>query len=513
AVEKYKKALDKKDIPDAKKKLADSYRKLENTIEAEKWYKEVADMPDSKPQDKLYAAQAMMSNEHYADAKVMLKQYLDQVPSDQTAQKLFASCDSIGSWKADSTNWRIETPAFNGSSSNMSPVRYDKGIIFSSDRTEGKKYYEWNGRPFLDLYYAKETSPGSFDSPKKLNGKINGIYHDGTASVTADGKTIYFTRNNYVNKKTKLGSNDIVMLKLFQATKNDTAWVDIKELPFNSNDYSCGHPAISADGNTIYFVSDMPGGLGGTDIYMSKKEGDTWGKPTNLGTSINTPLNELFPTLNGDALYFSSDGHYTMGGLDINMTKNENGTWSQAQNIGYPLNTSADDFGLLINEGGESGYLSSNRGSSDGKLDNILRFKRPDIFFKLEVLSVNKADQTPLGVVKVELLNKRTGEQESNTTGTDGKVLFNLSSNSEYTVLGSKQGFFSNSAEVTTVGLSKSEILSAKLLLELEVMKVNEPIVLKNIYYDYDKANIRPDAAKELDKLVKILNDNPTIKV
>jgi outer membrane protein OmpA-like peptidoglycan-associated protein/tetratricopeptide (TPR) repeat protein len=512
AVDKFKKALAKKDIPDAKRKLADSYRKLKNSAETEKWYKEVADMPDGKPLDRLYAAQAMMSNGNYSDAKVYLKQYLDQVPSDQMAQKLFASCDSIGKWRKDSARYIIEVPNLNGSASNMSPFFYKNGVMFSSDRSGSKKKYEWNGRPFLDIYFANETSPGNFDNPKQVNG-INGIYHEGNAVVSPDGKTIYFTRNNYVKKKAKTSSTEEVVLKIYQATKNDTVWTDIKELSFNSDEFSCGHPALSADGKTMYFTSDMPGGFGGTDIYMATKDGDNWSAPKNLGSSINTSLNEQFPTLVGDAIYFSSEGHYNIGGLDIFKSTFNNGAWSQPVNLGFPFNSQSDDFGYITKDGGETGYLSSNRNSRDGKIDQILRFRKPDLIINLNVLVRDKVSGLPLAGAKVEFLNKRTGQKETKTTKSDGTVDFTANEETEYTLLASKEGYFKNSMEFSTVGFGDKDDLNQKVTIDLEKMKVNEPIVLKNIYYDFDKADIRPDAAIELDKLVKIMKDNPTIIV
>lgn len=512
AVDKFNKALAKKDIPDAKRKLAESYRKLKNAEQTEKWYKVVADMPEGKPLDRLYAAQAMMSNGNYSDAKVYLKQYLDQVPSDQVAQKLFASCDSVAKWKKDSARYIIETPNLNGSASNMSPVYYKNGLLFSSDRSGSKKVYAWNGRPFLDIYYANEISPGNFDTPKPVSG-INGIYHDANAVVSPDGKTIYFTRNNYIKKKPKLSNTNEVILKIYQATKNDTAWTDIKELPINSNEYSCGHPALSADGNTLYFTSDMPGGFGGTDIYMVTKDGNGWSAPKNLGSSINTSLNEQFPTIVDDVLYFSSEGHYNIGGLDIFKSTYSNGTWSQPINLGFPFNSSYDDFGYITKDGGETGYLSSNRNSRDGKIDNILRFRKPDLIFTLTVLVRDKVSGLPLPGAKVECLNKRTNQKETKTTNSDGTVEFTANADTEYSLLASKDGYFNNSMEFSTVGLGAKDDMNQKVVIDLDKMKVNEPIVLKNIYYDFDKADIRPDAAKELDKLVKIMKDNPTIIV
>ncbi len=512
AVDKFKMALDKKDIPDAKRKLAESYRKLKNSAETEKWYKEVADMPEGKPLDRLYAAQAMMSNGNYIDAKVYLKQYLDQVPSDQMAQKLFASCDSIGKWRKDSARYVIEVPNLNGSSSNMSPFYYKSGLMFSSDRSGSKKLYEWNGRPFLDIYFANETSPGNFENPKPLGG-INGIFHEGNAVVSPDGKTIYFTRNNYVKKKAKTSSTEEVVLKIYQATKNDTAWSDIKQLSFNSNEFSCGHPALSADGNTMYFTSDMPGGFGGTDIYLVTKDGENWSAPKNLGSSINTSLNEQFPTIVGDVMYFSSEGHYNIGGLDIFKSTNNGGAWSQPVNLGFPFNSQSDDFGFITKDGGETGYLTSNRNSSDGKIDQILRFLKPDYTINLKVLVRDKVSGLPLAGAKVEFLNKRTGQKETKTSNSDGTVDFTANSETEYTILASKDGYFNNSMDFSTVGFGDKDDLNQKVTIDLDKMKVNEPIVLKNIYYDFDKADIRPDAAIELDKLVKIMKDNPTIIV
>lgn len=502
---------------DAKRKLADSYRKMRNTAEAEKWYKEVSDLPDATAAERMRTAQVMMSNGNYSEAKIQLRQYLDQVPNDQAAQKLYASLDSIAAWKADSTSFKIESASINSGQSNLSTSYFKDGVIFSSDR-DGKKTYAWTGRPFLDMYYAKENSPGQFDKPVKLKGKINGLYHDGPGWATADGKTIYFTRNNVSGAKARRSKNDdVVNLKIYQATLVGDEWSDIKELPFNSNEYSCGHPTLSLDGTTMYFVSDMPGGHGGTDIYMVKRRGDEWGPAQNVGTVINTPFNEMFPTVNntmhGEELFFSSEGHYNMGGLDIFRTKMENGAWSTPVNVGYPLNTSKDDFGMIV-RGDTTGYLSSNRVSADGLIDNVLRFKQAEIFFNLDVLAVNKSENmAPLPGTNVELLNKRTGEKETSVTGQDGKTRFKLRQNTDYTVLGSKEGFFSNSAEVSTVGKTVSEDMNITLVLEMEVMQLNQPVALKNIYYDFDKANIRPDAAVELDRLVKIMNDNPNILV
>jgi outer membrane protein OmpA-like peptidoglycan-associated protein len=190
-----------------------------------------------------------------------------------------------------------------------------------------------------------------------------------------------------------------------------------------------------------------------------------------------------------------------------------NGVWSQPENMGMPFNSSADDFSFITKGGLENGYLTSNRYSQDGKVDQILRFKRPDYKISLRVLVRDKVSGKPLPGAKVELLNKRTGQKETQTANADGSVDFIVNTETEYSILASKDGYFNNSAEYSSVGFSDNDDLNQSVTIDLDKMKVNEPIVLKNIYYDFDKANIRPDAAKELDKLVKILKDNPTIIV
>lgn len=512
AIPKLEKALSMKNFPDGKHKLADAYRRMNNSVEAEKWYKEVVGLPDARPEEVLYYAQSMMQNGKYAEAKEMLKQYTAKTPGNSAAVTLLNSCDSVGALKKDSANYIVELLSINSGSS-MAPVYYNNGLVFTSDRTGSKKVYDWTGRPFLKLYYSKDNGNGNFQTPEMLKGPVNGIYHDGPATFSPDGHTMYFTRNSYINKKVEKSSAQVVLLKICQAQRNDKdEWTDVKELPFNGKDFSCGHPSMSSDGKTLYFISDMPGGLGGTDIWMVKKDGDNWSAPVNLGSEVNTPLNEMFPNINGDsALFFSSEGHYTLGGLDVFQSNLKDGKWSQAKNLGYPINTSKDDFGYILDKKGESGYLTSNRNSSDGSIDNLFRFTKPEPKFNLNGIVVDKKTQEPIGGAEVTLLNKKTGKKESATAGKDGKFHFTISGNTDYAVTAEKQGYFSDTKEVSTIGKQPGEDLFVKL--ELQKLEIDKPIVLKNIYYDFDKANIRPDAAIELDKLVKVLKDNPTIKI
>lgn len=514
AIKEYQKGLSRKEFPNARIKLAESYRKMNDLPRAEEAYAKAIQLPEAQPIYKLHYALILMKNGKYDQAKIYLDQYLSAVPSDVSAGKLRSSCDSISKWLVDSIKYTVQTSALNSGQSNFAPVFYKDGVVFATDRDSKGKTYEWTGRPFLDLYYAKGSPDKGYSSPIGLTGDVNGIYHDGPATFTSKGDTIYFTRNNYIRKKVKESSQEEINLKIYEAIKKDTSWINLKEFAYNSNEYSTGHPTLSSDGNTMYFVSDMPGGLGGSDIYMSQKINGEWDKPVNMGPSINTPYNELFPVVWKDSiLYFSSEGHFNFGGLDIFQSIKRSDGWSMARNAGYPLNTSYDDFGIAMNDSGTAGLFSSNRNVLNTTQDNIYSFTVNDLRFTLEGIAVEKASQQPLKDVKIELLNTKTNKKEIAMTGPDGKFNFKLDPESKFSIVGSKDTYFTNTEVVSTMGKKQSENMFVKLKMELERIVVNKPIVLENIYYDLDKHDIRPDAAAGLDKLVSILNDNPGISI
>ncbi len=515
ATKEYQKALGKKSIAQAQINLAESYRLMNDLSKAEEAYSKVVQLKEVEPVHRLRYAQLLMRSGKYEQAKNYFDQYLGSQPSDQTAQQQRQSCDSITTWKQDSARYTIEMSKLNTDGSSFSPVWYRDGVVFVSDRNAKAKTYQWTGRPFLDLYYSKKDQSGNYGTAMPLQGDVNGMYHEGPAVFTSKNDTIYFTRNNYVKRKVKKSDQDVVILQLYEAINKDTAFHEMSSLSLNSNDYSTGHPTLSSDGQTMYFTSDMPGGEGGSDLYMSKKENGQWSKAQNLGKQINTPYHESFPMLWKDSLlYFSSEGHFGQGGLDVFYSiRNGDGSWSKAQNMGYPFNSSYDDFGVAMNEDGTEGLLSSNRNTQNTQLDKIYSFKINDLRFTLEGIAVEKQSQKPLAGVVVELTNRKTGEKEKVTTTDDGKFFFKLNPNTDYSVVGSKDSYFTNTEPVSTVGKVQSENMYVKLKLEMEQIIVNKPIVLENIYYDLDKYDIREDAAIGLNKLVKIMEDNPEISV
>lgn len=224
----------------------------------------------------------------------------------------------------------------------------------------------WNGMSYLDLYYSEKKTIVTWLEAQPVPGKVNGTYHEGPVAISADGKTMYFTRSHYTDRKLAKDEDDVSHLMLFRATLNGEAeWDDVRAFAYNGLDFSTGHPALSADGRTLYFASDRPGGHGGTDLWMSSDNGTGWTEPVNLGPTVNTPGNELFPTINGNTLYFASTAHENMGGLDIFSTTLQHERWTEPENLGYPMNTVHDDFAFVMEEGGNSGYLSSDRSGND----------------------------------------------------------------------------------------------------------------------------------------------------
>jgi peptidoglycan-associated lipoprotein len=522
AIPEYQKALRKKSSFTAELGIAESNRLMNNTVKAEEGYAKVVESSQAEPIHKFRYAQLLMINGKHAAAKPWLEAYLKDNPKDEAAEDLLISCDKVDDLKKDSLRYTVELSKLNSGESNFSPTVYKDGVVFTTDRKGKSKskgislipsVYSWTGRPFLDMYFSKPDKSGGWSTPEALKGDVNGLYHDGPAAFSGD-TIMYFTRNNYMGRKTKLGTDEVVNLKIYESRYRNNTWTQVQEFPFNSDNYSTGHPTLTKDGNTMYFVSDMPGGLGGTDIWMTQKVDGKWTAPVNMGAKVNTPYNEMFPSLFADTLmYFSSQGHTNLGGLDIFTMVKRDGQWTDPENIGYPINTSYDDFGVSMTDSAVGGLFSSNRGSNT-MLDNIYTFKLNDLHFTLNGIVVEKPTQLPLSDVKIELINKATGEVVNNAvTLMDGKFMFKLDRNTDYIVAANKEGYYKVSEEVSTVGKKVSEDMNMTLKLEMEKIIVNKPIAIENIYYDYDKWDIRPDAAEGLDKLVTMMKEYPAILI
>ena len=316
--------------------------------------------------------------------------------------------------KGEDKGYKIQKMGFNSNYSDMCPVIYGGGLVFSSARKRGffTRVMDRNASGyFYDLYFVPLNQLDA--KPKLLKGKVNTRFHDGPATVTKDGKLMYFTRSNFVDGKFRRSADGVNKLKVFSADNNGKKWKDIKNLDFNSDEYTVAHPTVSPDGNILYFTSDMPGGFGGYDIWMVKKnEKGEWSKPSNLGSRINTSKNEYFPNVHDSGvLFFSSDGHKGQGGLDIFYARGEGFAWDPPVNMG-DLNSAKDDFGITWVKNKPSGYFSSDREGSD----NIYSFEKK-LTIEIEVLQAASGMKLPGAKVKITDMNNKQTRLETDNLG------------------------------------------------------------------------------------------------
>ena len=356
-----------------KTKLARCYGMNNRYTEAEKLYAEIVRDERAAPEAFLRYGETLMANGKYDQSKEFLLKYKALKPEDKTVELLIRSCEVAPYIPPYFENVGVKPFPYNSEADDNSPIIWKGGVLFSSDRKSGVKLLKeksgWTGRDFLDLYFSEALEDGSYAPPVQFSGKLSVLNKNlCNASISRDGSLIYFTRNdNEPNKR------EIYNLQLYVAKAAGEKWKDVEKLPFCSANSNYMHPAISPDGNTLFFTSDKPGGRGGTDLWMTRKKNGAWKRPENLGEVINTPLNEGFPFVSADgSLFFCSKGHPGLGGFDIFMTRQKpDGTWQKPVNLGRPINSSFDDISIFLNADGRSGMFTSAR---DGGDDDIYFF-------------------------------------------------------------------------------------------------------------------------------------------
>ena len=511
AIEHYQKVYNKNHDTVVEKNLAESYYKMNNINKAEEIYRTAVQRVNPAPKVYFNYAKILMANGKHKEAIPYFKKYLSVEKDDAVAQMLLASCNSIGDRYKDTTLYKLYPINYNEFANTFSLMEYQDGAVFVADKEvfSGSKKSQWTGNTYLDLYEIKKDEDGIWMNPQLLKGDINGRFHEGPACFTNDGNTVYFTRSNYIKRKLKVNENKENNLKIFKAKLVDGKWKNLEESPYNSDDYSVGHPTLSADEKTLYFVSDMPGGYGGTDLYKTTLDNNNWSKLENLGPIINTSGNEMFPYIHtDDALYFSSDAHNSIGGLDVFITYFNGEVWAQPENLNYPLNSSKDDFGFNISKkSNATGFVSSSRTNADV----MYAYDKFPPKFNLYGNAREKGTKKNVQGVKVEITNANTGKVHVMVSDAKGNFSLKLEPETNYDLYCTKLGCFTRTDKIATVGLKYSQDFYADF--EVEPIVIDKPIVLENIYYDFDKWNVRPDAAAELDKLVKILVDNPEIEI
>ncbi|WP_443943535.1 OmpA family protein [Pedobacter sp. AW1-32] len=530
AIDLYEQAYKKKASLHAAERLANAYSLNNNYLQAESWYAIASKMSGSNPENILGYARSLQNNSKYVEAKVEYQNYIDLKKdiSEKQQNVWLSSCDSAIKWMAHPKLLEITNfSALNSPQSDWGAVEFEDGIVFTSDRANttlsggdsrpflkfdgvkepNQRLYGWTGNGYLKLYYKSKN-----DSLKLFPLAAGTNYHVGSASFTADGKTMYFTLTKIPERLEKQKGKPItVNVEIYSSTKDqDGVWREPVSFPYNNvNEYSLGDPFITRDGQSIYFASNMPGGKGGTDIYVSEKtDAGEWGKPINL-KEINSEGNERSPAFDSkNNFYFSSDGRVGMGGLDVYRALRQSGNIGVIENMGYPFNSPQDDFAFSFSEKAGTVYLSSNRSNGSGN-DDIYELDQKQILsFKLEGRIFDRKSTQPLSNAIVTLA-KVNGTSIKTISDDNGHYAFNLAKETEYNVSADKTGYQSDVENLATIGLNSSEVLVQNLY--LEAIEIDKAIRLENIYYDFDKWDIRPDAAAELDKLVKIMTNNPTI--
>ena len=490
-------------------RLADSYYNIFNTVEAEKWYSKII---DSDPQAELIFkySQMLKANGKYKESNKWMSKFAEMMPYDSRAVSFRNTPNYIDVIVKKGKRFNIQNLEINSKFSDFGSTLINDKLVFSSSRNEKRKSYGWNDEPFLDIFSSQINENGSYLEPSLMN-DFNSKYHEGNITFSTDGKTAYFTRESYFEREYEKNEDNRIkfsQLYIFMAKKSNGKWLSFESLNINDINFSNKNPMIDGNGEYLYFSSNRPGGYGLYDLYRAKiNEDGSVDEPENLGQKINTEGHEVHPYMaNDNIIYFSSDGHLGLGGLDVFYSKNIDDKWSNVRNVGIPVNSGADDFSFMIKD--NSGYVSSNRPGGKGS-DDIYALKKIkplcDILFESKI--VDSKTKFPLESA-VTLVDDKTGViKNSKESNNQGLVEYIFECEDEFELLVSKTGYESKMINIRLLDIDPP-LLTVELD-PIENLIVEEKIVLNPIYFDFDKSNITNQAAFELDKLVSIMKKYP----
>ncbi len=527
------KGIAKKDDQAGRRMLAESYLMTNNYSKANELYELTTTYTDNTDQDRINYARALMSNNRYNDARPILEGILSRDANNEVAKDLLNSCKKYNEMKKDSLAYEI-TPENIPALSVYSSSPYKEGYLITSPSGKGDKD-PYTDKAYTNLFYTKREG-NQWSQPVEIEG-INGKYHDAVGTVSPNGQTMIFTRSFQLNGGALAGNDSKTSTtQLYMSKANpDGTWEKPSLVPFCESKYMYAHPCFSPDGGTMYFASDMPGGQGGMDIWKSKFNGDSWDTPSNLGGNINSKGDEVFPNMkDNETIYFSSDAHQTLGGLDIHSSQFSNGNWEIPKHLSYPLNTSSDDFSLIWNADGKTGLFSSDRSGND----RIYSFVEENRTIEYVGLITGKDSMLPLGGVKVTIRNLTDGTETMVITDGEGKFTAPLLKGKEYQITSEVDGHFKKSETISTMNTTDDQIQG---VIELEEIYIKDkPDQAQNgdttepsngntknggktdkqtgvydipeIHWDYNKWDIRNDALPYLDKLVKLFRENNNLK-
>jgi len=514
AAELYKKAYQKTKIRAVKAEIifkqAECYRMSGNIKRAESYYKRAikAKYPDVIVY--LRYADMLRMQDDLAEAKIQYTKYIQLNPNDVNGEIGLKSCEFAVKWKDLPTRYKVELmPLVNSRNSDYSPA-FGNGeyteMYFTSSRAGGltDKIDERTGEPFSDVYLTKINKKGKWSAPVVVPEPINTEGNEGSVFLNKRGTVMYLTQCK-VEKKKALGCG------IYVAKRKGKLWgtPQLLQIKVDSNT-TIGHPALSEDETILIFSSDLSGGYGGKDLWISVKgKRNTWSDPVNLGPMVNTPGDEMFPFLHADGtIYFSSNGHVSMGGLDIYKTsQDENGAYTLPVNLKSPVNSSADDFSMIIEKDGERGYLTSNRDGGKGG-DDIYQFELPPLQLALKGVVTDSKTGGIMTGIKVRLIGNDGTNKEVETDNT-GVYEFTLKPLTSYEVVVNTEGYLNRSVNETTVGVENNKVF----IIDFSVDPVKKEVILPRIEYDFNKFDLRPQSIADLDLLAETLKDNLNVVI
>ena len=519
-------------------KVAECYRRIHFTSKAISAYQNAIRYKQDDSLTHLYLGQLHMRNGNYREAEKQFQMAIDSLQLTVDGLQMITlaragleSAKKAPQWKKDGSDYTIKRmDLFNSRRAEYSPMLggdEDNQLYFSSTRNQaqGDEYSGITGSKNADIFFSQKDDKGKWSKPQAIDSELNSEMDEGACCFSPDGRSMYLTI-------CKTDPNYPRYATIAVSSRSDAAWSKPKELMISKDTLSSfAHPAISPDGEWLYFVSDMPGGLGGFDIWRCKLIGNETGVPENLGEPVNTPGDEMFPTFrpNGD-LYFSSDGHPGLGGLDIFIARGYGGTkergnenssttesnleppYSRApappklEHPGFPLNSQGDDFGMTFEGKRNQGYFCSNRGDTRG-YDHIYSFFNPEIVQTVKGW-VYEQDGYELTAAQVYMVGNDGTNLKLSVRG-DGSFTQEIKPNVDYVLLATCKGFLNHQEQLRVEPVTKSE----EYVLQFPLANISAPVLIENIFYDFDKATLRPESATALDELVRLLNENPNITI
>lgn len=499
-------------------KLGNAYYFNSELDKASKWYGELFALNQETDSEYYFRyAQALKAVGNYEKSNQYMELFA-QKTNDSRAKLFQENKNYLTNIDAVSGKYTIDKTDVNSEFYDYGPTFFGKQIVFTSSRSEGNQYskiHAWTKQNFTDLFVASIDNDGRLGSVENFSKTVNTKFNESSPIFTKDGKTMYFTRNNYNDGKKRKSDDKVIMEKIYKAELVNGEWTNVKELPFSSDNYKTAHPALSTDEKTLYFASDMPGSFGNSDLYkVSIDSNGNFGLPENLGTTINTEGRETFPFIDADNnLFFASDGHPGLGGLDIFEAKVNNNSFEKPVNIGKPLNSQLDDFGYVTNKDG-LGFFSTNRDGGIG-FDDIYTFRICTHTLSGLITDIDTKEILPNS--KVILYDDKMNKISETIASEKGLYSFKIDCNKKYLVRVSKEEYETIEKSFEPISINEESKLDFELKRKIFPIEVGTDLAkvlnISIIYFDLDKWNIRKDAAEDLEKIIAVMNQYPSMTI